>query len=116
MPGLFRIRNVVSALVLSAAGCLQLQTFAQFGMGGAFGRTGSTTYPSATSIGSATFMSDPETRKLVVVTDEETAQYIGQVVTNLDRRPPQVLIKVVFMEVTYKKDLDLGLEGGISKP
>jgi len=60
-------------------------------------------------------MSDPETRKLVVVTDEETAQYIGQVVTNLDRRPPQILIKVVFMEATYSKDLDVGVEGGISR-
>lgn len=107
------------AVVVVFAGltiAMPLRTTAQFGAGAAFGRTGTTTYPSATSIGSATFMSDPETRKLVVVTDEETAQYIGQIVTNLDRRPPQVLIKVVFMEVTYTKDLDLGIEGGISKP
>ncbi len=81
---------------------------------GGFRRSGTTSannYPSATQLGGATVSYDPETRKLVVVTDEATAQHIGQVVTNLARPAPQVLIKVVFAEVTYRKDLDLGLEG-----
>lgn len=68
-------------------------------------------YPAATELGEAIISSDPETRKLIVVTDEETAQYIGQVITNLDRAAPQVLINVLFLEVTYRKGLDLGLEG-----
>lgn len=72
-------------------------------------------YPSSTSMGQATFMSDPETRKLIVVTDSETAKYISQVVTNLDRPAPQVLIKVVFVEATYSKNLDLGVEGSYSR-
>lgn len=89
------------------------------GFGGAFrgttGRTGTGTYPSSTSVGSATFMSDPETRKLIVVTDSETAQQISQVITNLDRPAPQVLIKVVFVEATYTKNLDFGVEGSYVK-
>lgn len=107
--------KVLATILLGLSLLSNQRALAQLGMGGAVGRT-TTTYPSATSIGSATFMSDPETRKLVVVTDDETARYIGQVVTNLDRRPPQVLIKVVFMEVTYSKGLDIGVEGGVSKP
>lgn len=88
--------------------------------GQAFGFPGTTTrrtttsanYPSRTSVGQATFSYDPETRKIIAVTDEETAQYIGQVISNIDRPAPQVLIKVVFLEVTHTKSLDLGVEGG----
>jgi len=69
------------------------------------------TYPPATELGEAIISSDPETRKLIVVTDDETAEYIGQVITNLDRAAPQVLINVIFLEVTYRKGLDIGVEG-----
>ena len=75
----------------------------------------SSSYPSSTSVGQATFMSDPETRKVIVVTDAETAKHISQVITNLDRPAPQVLIKVVFVEATYTKSLDLGVEGSYVK-
>jgi type II secretion system protein D len=68
-------------------------------------------YPGNTGVGSATFSNDPETRKLIVVTDAETASQIRQVIANLDRPVPQVLIKVVFLEVTYRKGLDFGIEG-----
>jgi general secretion pathway protein D len=88
----------------------------QGSFGGAGRRTSSASgnYPSSTEVGSATFSSDPETRKLVVVTDEATAQYISQVVSNLDRPAPQVLIKVVFLEVTHRKGQDVGIEGTYS--
>ena len=56
--------------------------------------------------------SDPETRRLIVITDDETSQFVNQVITNLDRPKPQVLIKVVFLEVTHRDNLDIGLEGG----
>jgi general secretion pathway protein D len=36
------------------------------------------------------------------------------VVSNLNRPAPQVLIKVVFLEVTYRKGLDIGIEGNYS--
>ncbi|MDB6057960.1 MAG: Type secretion system protein [Verrucomicrobiales bacterium] len=62
-------------------------------------------------IGDAVITSDPETRRLIVITDEETHEHISQVISNLDRPKPQVLIKVVFAEVTYNNALDLGVEG-----
>ncbi len=88
--------------------------------GGGFGGAGSrsrssTTYPSATDVGGATVSYDQETRKLIVVTDEETANQVGQVVTNLNRLAPQVLINVVFLEVTHRKGLDVGVEGAYKK-
>lgn len=87
------------------------------GGGGNFRSTSrsSASYPTSTSVGQATFMSDPETRKVIAVTDPETAKYISQIITNLDRPAPQVLIKVVFVEATYNKNLDFGIEGAYSK-
>jgi len=76
--------------------------------------TGSSAYSSATAIGEATVTSDPETRKLIVVTDDETSQYISQVISNLDRPKPQVLIKVVFLELTHNNSSDIGVEGSWS--
>jgi len=65
-------------------------------------------------VGDAMITVDPETRRLVIIADDETGQYISQVVSNLDRPRPQVLIKVVFLEVTYRNGLDFGVEGGFS--
>jgi len=67
------------------------------------------------TVGEAMISSDPETRRLIVITDEETGQYVSQVITNLDRPNPQVLIKVVFLEVTHNDDLDIGFEGGFRR-
>ncbi len=66
-------------------------------------------------MGSAMISSDPETRRLVVITDDETAKHISMVISNLDLPKPQVLIKVIFMEVTYTKSSDLGVEGSLVK-
>ncbi len=79
--------------------------------GGAGGGSGTREYNNNTMVGEATFSSDPETRKLIVITDDETALHISQVITNLDRPKPQVLIKVVFLEVTRRDGLDVGVEG-----
>lgn len=68
-------------------------------------------YRSSTEIGDAIIQIDPETRSLIIVTDEDTHQELNSVIKNLDRPKPQVLIKVVFLEITYNKGLDLGLEG-----
>ncbi len=98
--------------------------FAQFGGGGGMGggggggmsrsRSGSSTtrqYPNSGMIGDAMISSDPETRKIIVIADEETLLQVSQVITNLDRPKPQVLIKVVFLEATYNNTLDFGIEG-----
>ena len=62
-------------------------------------------------LGEATIQVDPETRSLVVVTDEDTHLELQKVIQSLDRPKPQVLINVVFLEVTYNKGYDVGVEG-----
>lgn len=110
---------------------LALQADAQQRGGGGFGgggfggssrsstgtSAGSTTrqYPNNTTIGDAYFSIDPETRRVVFIADEATAKAIGQVLTNLDRPKPQVLIKVVFLEVTHTDGSDIGIEGSYNK-
>jgi general secretion pathway protein D len=89
-----------------------------FGGGGGrvgAGGTGTRQYYGNGQVGEATITSDPDSRRIIVITDEETGQYVSQVVTNLDRPKPQVLIKVVFLEVTLNDSLDIGLEGGWRK-
>lgn len=81
------------------------------GGGGGGGSSSRQYYPPGT-VGEAIVTSDPDTRRLIVITDEETSQFVSQVVSNLDRPKPQVLIKVVFMEVTYRNALDFGVELG----
>jgi general secretion pathway protein D len=122
------LRNLprTCALVLLCAG---LSAFAQqrgntggggFGGngGGARGNTGGSastsgrTYPNNGTIGDAYFSIDPETRRVVYIADEATSHYIAQVLTNLDRPKPQVLIKVVFVQVTHNDASDIGIEGG----
>ena len=77
--------------------------------------TTSRQYPNNTTIGDAYFSIDPETRRVVYIADEATALAISQVLTNLDRPKPQVLIKCVFLEVTRDDSSDIGLEGYYSK-
>jgi len=115
------------ALALLAAGlCWVHQAQAQFfpgqfgGVGGGGGgRRGSSSsnsrYSPPGSVGDAVFTISPDSRSLIVIADDETAKYIQQVVENLDRPKPQVLIKVVFLEVTRNNSSDIGIEGGWSK-
>jgi len=126
-PSPSRCRAPRRRLLQAAAlvGCLTLsfsltaQFFpGQFGGGGARSRSSTAStrqYPSAGTVGDAVFTVDPETRSLIVIADEETSQYISQVVSNLDRPKPQVLIKVVFLEVTHNNSSDIGIEGGWAK-
>jgi general secretion pathway protein D len=108
--------------------CAALQLHAQFTPGGGFGggqggqgggtrsRSGTTrTYSPNGSVGDAVFSIDHDSHKMVVVADVDTLKHISEVVSNLNRPQPQVLIKVVFVEVTYNNALDLGIEGGWGK-
>ena len=83
------------------------------GAGGS--RTGGGVYPSNSEIGEAMISSDPETRSIIVISDEQTNEQIKRVIQNLDRPKPQVLIKVLFLEVNHDKSLDVGVEGNYSK-
>jgi general secretion pathway protein D len=76
------------------------------------GASGTRQYNNSTQVGSATISSDPETGRIIVITDDETSVHISQVISNLDIPKPQVLIKVVFLEVTYNNSSDIGIEGG----
>src|SRR5688572_7626875 len=64
-------------------------------------------YRSNTMLGDAMVEIDAETRSLVIVTDDDTHGELLKVIKDLDRPKPQVLIKVVFLEITYNKGLDL---------
>ena len=65
---------------------------------------------SADKVGEATFQYDPETGSIIVIADEETNLHIEEVIKQLDKPVPQVLIKVLFLEVTHGNALDLGVE------
>jgi general secretion pathway protein D len=116
-----RYLGALLAFCLSFALGLQAQQRGGGGGGGGAARTGASAggssasarqYPNNGMIGDAYFSIDPETHRIVYIADEETAKYIAQVLTNLDRPKPQVLIKVVFVEVTYNNASDIGIEGG----
>jgi general secretion pathway protein D len=61
-------------------------------------------------IGDALITSDLETRRLIVVTDDDTNENIRTIIASLDQPKPQVLINVVFVQVSHDKGLDLGAE------
>jgi general secretion pathway protein D len=113
------VRNLQLAWILLCASVFATTALGQGFGGGGFGgsnrRTTQTSYPASTSAGQAMFSYDPETRKVIAVTDADTAKNISMVVSNLDRPAPQVLIKVVFLEATYTKNLDIGIEGSFTK-
>ena len=67
-------------------------------------------YPRSTDVGEAMISVDPESRKIIVIADDETNLQVQNVIQSLDQPKPQVLIKVVFVQVTLGNDLDLGVE------
>jgi general secretion pathway protein D len=104
--------------------CVPLQAHAQArgggfgaaaGGGGRAGSSSTSPYPSSTTIPDAYFSIDPETRRVITIADEETSAALSLVISNLDRPKPQVLINVVFLEVTYNNASDIGIEGGWNK-
>ena len=71
-------------------------------------------YRNNTMLGDAIIQIDPETRSVIVVADDDTQKEVMKVIENLDRPKPQVLIKVLFAQVTLDKNLNFGLEGNYS--
>lgn len=84
--------------------------------GGSGGANGDRTYQNSTMVGDATITSDVDTRRIIVVTDDETNENIKKVIAQLDAPKPQVLINVVFLQVTHENDLDLGAEATYTGP
>lgn len=123
-------RNVRAVLLVATVLALAVPAAAQQrggggGFGGGFGgggfgggNRGNTTtriYPGTGTVGDATFSVDADSRNVVVIGDEDTIKYVNQVLTDLDRPQAQVLIKVVFLEVTHTDASDIGFEGGVQK-
>src|SRR2546422_611558 len=65
-------------------------------------------------VGNATISVD-DSGNLVVIGDDATIAQIQQAVASMDRPKPQVLIKVVFLEVQHNDSLDIGVEGNWGK-
>jgi general secretion pathway protein D len=57
---------------------------------------------------------DPQTDSIIVIADERAQVNIGELIKTMDRPVPQVLIKVLFLEVTHNKNLDVGVEATLS--
>jgi general secretion pathway protein D len=112
---------VLSCCAVFPAQAQQNRGGGNFGGGGGGARSGTSststtrTYPNSGQIGDAYFTIDPESRRVVTIADEDTSKYISQVLSNLDKPKPQVLITVVFLEVTHNNALDIGIAGGWDK-
>ena len=118
----FQPKRGLGLLLATALGLTATDAFAQqrtgttqrrttTGSTGGASRSSSGEYPRSTDVGTATIASDAESRKLIITADEETQRQIQDVIRSLDRPKPQVLINVVFLQVTHGDDLDLGVEG-----
>ncbi len=87
------------------------------GGGGGGSTSGSNrSYQNTTMVGDAMISSDVDTRRLIVVTDDATNENIKTIIANLDKPKPQVLINVVFMQVTHDDSFDLGAEAVYKGP
>jgi len=112
-----RIANVKKCLggIVALALCAALQVQAQFFFGGNQNRnnasSSTTTYNTAGNVGNASIMVDQDSHNLTLNADDATTKAMLDVIKNLDRPQPQVLIKVVFLEVTHNNSTDIGIEG-----
>lgn len=106
--------------ILAVGICTTLVTHAQpfpfFGGGFGAGQnqnrsTTTTTYNTAGSVGNASVTAEPDSHSVIISADQATTQALKEIIKNLDRPQPQVLIKVVFLEVTHNNSSDIGIEG-----
>src|SRR5687768_3907683 len=110
-PALLAILLVCSTAPVSAQQRQTGGTGARPTTGGFSGAgRGTGEYPRSTDVGEAMISVDPETRKIVIIADDDTNLQVKNVIESLDRPKPQVLIKVVFLQVTLGNDLDFGVE------
>jgi general secretion pathway protein D len=73
--------------------------------------TSSSQYNNNGTVGTAQITVDPDTHQLVIIADAVTMEQIRKVISTLDVPKPQVLIKVVFMEVAHNDASEIGLQG-----
>ena len=92
--------------------------FGGFGGGGGFNAnrnnassSSSGQYNNNGTVGSAVISVDPVTHNIMVIADKQTSEQIRQVIASLDAPEPQVLIKVVFLEVQDNTASEIGVQG-----
>jgi general secretion pathway protein D len=122
----FKYLGGVLALLFCAAMEIHAQQRTGGGGGGGFGGFGgfgggnrnnnssgssSSQYNNNGTVGSAVISVDPVTHNIIVIADKETSEQIGRVVASLDAPEPQVLIKVVFLEVQDNTASAIGVQG-----
>jgi len=73
-------------------------------------RTATAAQTAADLAGQVYFEADEDTNSLLVMTASKNFQRIKEILTDLDKPVPQVLIKVLLAEVTHEKSVDLGVE------
>ncbi|MFB3894071.1 MAG: type II secretion system secretin GspD [Phycisphaerae bacterium] len=76
---------------------------------GARGPTG-TGSAGADLLGQVYVVPDPDTNSLIITTASKNWERVKEIIMDLDRAVPQVLIKVLVAEVTHTNALDLGME------
>ena len=85
------------------------------GQGGNRSSSASGQYNLNGTVGSALISVDPQTHNIMVITDSKTSMQISNVIAGLDAPKPQVLIKVVFVEVQRNNGSEFGVEGSYVK-
>ncbi len=100
----------VSLAVCANAAAQQSRAPAAARGGAASGASGLSTSERAALKGDALIQYDVDTNTLIVITDEETNEQIKKVVEALDSPVPEVLIKVLFLEVTHTSGLNMGAD------
>jgi general secretion pathway protein D len=106
----------ILALGICATAVTYAQPFPFFGGGFGGGQnqnrsTASATYNPSGSVGNASVMAEPDSHDIIISADQATTAALKEIIKNLDRPQPQVLIKVVFLEVTHNNSSDIGIEG-----
>ena len=82
-----------------------------FGGGNRGGTSGNNQYNNNGTVGNAIISVDPVTHNIVVIADRQTSEQIKRVIASLDAPEPQVLIKVVFLEVARNDASEIGVQG-----
>jgi general secretion pathway protein D len=81
------------------------------GGGGNFGNVSPNAQSAAAALyGQVSIIADPDSNALLIRTAPKNFERVKQVLDELDRAVPQVLIKVLIAEVTHSDDVDLGVE------
>ena len=78
------------------------------------GTTSGGQYNNNGTVGNAVIYADPNTHNIIVIADKQTREQIQRIIENMDTPEPQVLIKVVFLEVQHNNSSDIGVQGSFT--